>query len=398
VKRKVKPESSVCRPLEERGVTTVAVLVALVGLIAAGALAIDVGLIWAARTQLQGATDAAALAAAMNMIDKDAPAVTLPAAEAAAIDVAGLNEAVPTSSVVIEGSDLTFGRWDLDARNLDTGVNLAIPEQVTGVEVVARLDGVDNAPVPAFLSRVLGRTSFNVEARATAYLGFAGAVGPGEVDLPIAIDCCKLRGPDCDQDYCSTINSNPPNPCPLANPQEAGATTVSCIEFFSTPEQNACWTEFDGSSPSINTPGLSDIVNDGNPITVQANEPYYMDNGDKTPVIADIYDRFHGDGAFSGNPAGIDRYPPYDGFEDSWVVGLPVVECQTDAHCAGGIPFEIIGFLCIEIREIIVTPDKIIRARFLCNTDSLYDECDLGVTGTGGDDFGVRADLPVLVR
>jgi hypothetical protein len=375
----------------------IVILVALTTLIAAAALAIDTGAIWSGRTQLQAATDAAALAAARNMIAKSPPSVTTAAAAAAAVDIASHNETISNDTVTIQPSNLTFGRWDLDARHLDTSVDLSVPEQVTGVEVTARLDGVDNQPVPAFLSRVLGFENFDVEARATAYLGFAGDVVPGEVDLPIVIDCCAISGPDCSSDFCDTIAS-PPNPCPLQQPQDEGATTVTCLEFHSTPEQNACWTEFDGEDPSINTSDLSDIVQDGNPQQIGAGDPIFLDNGDKTPVIRDIRDRFQGWGAFNGNPAGTDRYPPINGTMDSWVVGLPVVECQTDAHCAGGDTFEIVGFVCVEIREVNVTPEKIIRARFLCPTDPLFTECDLGTTGTGGDDFGYRADIPVLVR
>jgi hypothetical protein len=45
-----------------------------------------------------------------------------------------------------------------------------------------------------------------------------------------------------------------------------------------------------------------------------------------------------------------------------------------------------------------VTPDKEIRGRFLCPTDPLFEEeCDIP-TGSGGDDFGIRADIPVLVQ
>ena len=79
------------RRRDRRGVAMVTVLVALVALIAAASLAIDVGLVWAARTQLQAATDAAALAGAANLIDKTGPAVTLSEAIAATQDQAGLH-------------------------------------------------------------------------------------------------------------------------------------------------------------------------------------------------------------------------------------------------------------------------------------------------------------------
>ncbi|HSF04035.1 MAG TPA: pilus assembly protein TadG-related protein, partial [Solirubrobacterales bacterium] len=46
---------------DERGVTMVMVAVALTALLGASALAIDVGALWVARTQLQNGADAAAL-------------------------------------------------------------------------------------------------------------------------------------------------------------------------------------------------------------------------------------------------------------------------------------------------------------------------------------------------
>jgi hypothetical protein len=52
----------------------------------------------------------------------------------------------------------------------------------------------------------------------------------------------------------------------------------------------------------------------------------------------------------------------------------------------------------VELREIERPPLNIIRARFLCPDDPLFEECDIGRSVTGGLDFGVRADIPVLVR
>ena len=54
-----------------------AMITALVALIAVSSLAIDGGMIWAARSQLQNAVDAAALAGALNMIDTATPGTTL---------------------------------------------------------------------------------------------------------------------------------------------------------------------------------------------------------------------------------------------------------------------------------------------------------------------------------
>ncbi len=61
-----------------------------------------------------------------------------------------------------------------------------------------------------------------------------------------------------------------------------------------------------------------------------------------------------------------------------------------------------VGFVCMEIREVITTPDKIIRAQFLCREQhpTRFQQCldTLGTTGTGGLNFGIRASVPVLVQ
>jgi Flp pilus assembly protein TadG len=377
----------------------ITVLVALVTLFAVSALAIDVGMIWAARTQVQNAADAGALAAGRNLIEKNPIAVTLPESRTAAIGQSALNRAATTASISIATEDVVFGDWDLDTATFDTSVDLTDPEVVSGVEVTARLDGLNNSAVPAFLSRVVGWDDFTVTATATAYLGHAGSVEPGVVELPIAIDCCKLKGSDCRQDYCATI-ATPPNACPLVQPQDEGANTVSCLEFASTGEQNACWTEFNESDPSINTSNLLDVVEDGNPYEVDTSSHFFVDNGTKVPVIGEINDQFMGTGGYVGNGKGVDRYLPVHTppVADSWVVALPVIECQTDTHCAGGDTAQMVGIVCFEIREITVTPDKIIRGRFLCPDDDLMTDCDTGFGGSGGLDFGIRADIPVLVR
>jgi hypothetical protein len=374
------------------------VLGALVSLIAISSLAIDVGILWAARTQLQNAADAAALAGGLNLIDPTGPSVTQTQAETAAVQVASQNAAVGNTSLDLPVSDVQLGSWDIDARTFDPNVDLNDPQAVTAVDVSARLDNVANGPVPAFFSRVLGRNSFSVGANATAYLGYAGSLGPGHIELPIVIDCCKLKGPGCEQDYCQTITTNPPNPCDLVSPQDDGITGVSCLEFHPTQDQNACWTQYEESDASINASDLRDIIQNGFDDDITNVMHIFLDNGDKASVIQELSNKFYGEGKYSGNPGGTDRYTPKDGVSDSWVQAIPIVECQSDENCAGGENARIVGFACMEIREIETSPYNLIRTRFLCPNDLLFDGCDIGRTGTGGYDFGIRADIPVLVR
>jgi hypothetical protein len=140
---------------------------------------------------------------------------------------------------------------------------------------------------------------------------------------------------------------------------------------------------------------MIDIVNSSNPIEV-GSEPVYVDNGTKTPVVDIISQKFYGTGEYYGNPSGTDT--DGDGISDSWVVGLPVIECQNPGpNCASGDPQEIVGGVCFDINEVRVTPEKVIKGRFLCPGDPRYStDCGLG-SGPGGDDFGVRAQRPVLV-
>ena len=163
----------------ERGQAMLTVMVAFTALLAAGALAIDAGMVFVARSQAQNASDAAALAAARNMIDKTTPAVTLGAANTAALGVASSNSTIANASVTIDTGDIVYGNWDPDTEVFDTSVDLANPNLVTGVQVTSYLtDTGPNTPVPAFLARILGIDEFDVSATATAYLGYAGPLRP----------------------------------------------------------------------------------------------------------------------------------------------------------------------------------------------------------------------------
>ena len=141
-----------------------------------------------------------------------------------------------------------------------------------------------------------------------------------------------------------------------------------------------------------------ELVQLGSPVELTAGTPYYADNGDKTPIFREIKDRFEGTGDYEGAAAGTDRYAGPGGGSDSWVVAFPVFSCQSDSHCAGGSPARVEGFVCFEIREVEDAPGKVIRGRFLCSGDALMSECNLGPTGSSGKDFGIRADIPLLVR
>ncbi|MBW2495310.1 MAG: hypothetical protein JRE43_11210 [Deltaproteobacteria bacterium] len=161
---------------------------------------------------------------------------------------------------------------------------------------------------------------------------------------------------------------------------------ATCLEFFSTPEQNACWTAFQTDSSAVSVPLMTDIISNGNPEEIGA-DPIYLDNGTKTPVVQDIKDKFEAEGSDTNG----------DGIVDSWVVTLPIVECQNPGdQCATGNTQQIVGFLCMDIREVLVTPEKVIKGDFICSTDP---RCDQPGFGPGGPMIGtISADYPVIVN
>lgn len=370
----------------ERGSILVFATLSLAILLGLAAWATESGRAWQTQSQLQAAADAAALAGVGNLLSPDFSAVDEAGARAAAMAYGPQHEALG-SSISLAAVDVEAGSWDMASQTFTPLPGNTDPDVMRAVRVIARRDSSVNGPINTIFGRVMGIDSITVRTDAVAEWGFAGGGGAGVAELPIAIDCCAVAGnapgAECTQNYCETITNTPPDPdCP---PLSSGET-VTCLEFFATPKQNACWTVFDGDSSAVSTNGLTEVVQNGNEGEI-GDEPIYLDNGTKTPVIQDIKDRFDAEGTDTDG----------DGIKDSWVVSLPMVECQNPgAKCASGTPQNIVGFLCFDIREIIVTPDKVIKGDFVCASDP---RCDMPGLGPGGSVIGsVSADYPVIVN
>jgi hypothetical protein len=371
----------------ERGTVIVFVTIALTALIGLAAWSTETGRVWQTKSQLQVAADSSALAGAGNLFSADFLTVDEAAARTAAITYGAQHRAADVNNLTIAAADVEVGSWTMATETFTALPGNTDPDVVRAVRVAARRDDTANGEMNTILGRAMGVDSIAVNTDAIAYWGFAGRGVPGTVDLPIAIDCCQISGSRagsvCSENYCRYISNAVPNPCLLSTGE-----TTSCLEFHSNPEQNACWTAFKTDSPSVSTPDMTQIVQNGNSTDI-GDQPIYIDNGTKTPVVQDIKDRFDAEG--------IDLSDPVDGTKDSWVVTLPVIECQNPGDgCASGDPQHIIGFLCMDIREIIVTPDKIIKGDFLCSTDP---RCDTIGFGPGGTIAGsISADYPVIVN
>ena len=376
----------------KRGSVTVFTVLSLGALLGIAALATETGRAWQVKNKLQATSDSSSLAGVGNLLTNNFQTVDEAGARTAAIAM-GAQHKTLGASITINGADVEVGEWDVTTEVFTPMPGVTDPDLVRAVRTVTRRENGTNGEMPTIFGAALGVGSIAVNSESIGYWGFAGGADPGVVDLPIAIDCCAISGDTpgaaCTQNYCQTIQTTPPNPCLLAD----GVTTTSCLEFHSTPEQNSCWTEFDEVHPAISTPGLTDIIANSNSHPISGN-PIYIDNGTKTPVIQDISDRFHGNGSFSPTPAGTDT--DGDGIVDSWVVVLPVVECQNPGdNCAGGTPADVTGFVCFDLHEVEVTPNKIIKGDFVCPTDP---RCSNTGLHPGGTVSGLSAQYPVLVR
>jgi hypothetical protein len=375
------------------------VTLALIALFGFAAWSTETGQAWTARSQLQGASDSAALAGAGELLDPNSNQPADPAAAIAAAQAFGLENNSLNVPVAIPAADIETGRWDMQARNFTSLPGSTDPREVRAVRLVGRRDDTANGPIPTVLGRIMGVDSIAVSTQAIAYIGWAGLMPSGTALLPIALDCCKISGQTCDQSYCQYVAANPPNPCPLSDDSDSPGKMVSCLQFASSGEQNACWTELDAVTSSINTPGLEDIIRDGNPVAA-GDKPIYVDNGTKAAVISDIVDRFNDTGRYSNQPGGGEDTPGSPPGNDTWLVPLPIIECQNPGDgCAGGSAQKIVGVACLDIQEVLGPPIMKIKAEYVCPTDPRFDasKCNVGF-GPGGDVPTIDAQYPVLVR
>ena len=182
------------KPLNNsRGAAAVMVAITMTVLLAMAAAAIDIGHALVARNELQNSADAGALAGARALgvlYEGMTPAAMgtyqLSGGDAATIttavqSTAVLNEAAGVN-VTVNAADIEIGLWNSATRTLTPTVN-----HPRSVRVITRRDGTANGPVSTFLAGVVGITSVNVRASATAELTAISSTPPGALDLPLAI-------------------------------------------------------------------------------------------------------------------------------------------------------------------------------------------------------------------
>ncbi len=144
---------------DERGFVLIGVGAALVAFLSLFALVVDFGYIFATKSQLQNTTDAAALAAAVE-IPKG-----LTAAEQKAIDF-GQSHWVAGSPIVISNTDVQFGKYNFLDSIMQYGL---LPTDAVTV-TAKKTEGSASGAVPLFFARLFGKEFSNVQAKSTAAL------------------------------------------------------------------------------------------------------------------------------------------------------------------------------------------------------------------------------------
>ena len=195
----------------QRGAVLVFVAFAIIMLLGFVALAIDISHLAVTKNELQNAADAGALAGARFLYTEDGTSVREDANEIA-YNTAKANVsdgvAVDVNWTIGNSGDVQRGHWSFTDRiftpndstiavNLSDGGDLDTDEDfINAVRVIASRE---STPVSSFFARIFGFESFIQSTTAVAYRGFAGSLGKGEVDLPIAI--CEESILNEDKDY-----------------------------------------------------------------------------------------------------------------------------------------------------------------------------------------------------
>lgn len=183
-----------------RGVVVVLTVVMLVAFCALVALAVDLGYLTLARTQLQGAADASALAGAWDMLHGRLTTPPTPstqsqsAARLSARDYATRHFVAGATLPMLPDGDITFGRIDLTAGLSAPLVTTGDPTRFNAVQVRVRRTSDVNGEVPLFFARVMGINTSQTQAAATAAFSdsIKGVKTPGEGQtvmlFPIALN------------------------------------------------------------------------------------------------------------------------------------------------------------------------------------------------------------------
>jgi hypothetical protein len=163
-----------------RGQITAAVAMSVVTLISFGALAVDVGMLYSTKAELQRAADATALAGAWDLVlDERRLQGTEGVLQAVTDSRTRAVEIASNNSVLNQGldvdrndgnaaqGDLVYG-WLEEPANHSMDLLPVIDTRTNAIRARARRDDTRNGPVPLMLARIFGQTTSHLSTGAVA--------------------------------------------------------------------------------------------------------------------------------------------------------------------------------------------------------------------------------------
>ncbi len=151
-----------------RGVTVVQVMVAMPLLVGGVAIAIDVGMMYNARTELHRAADAAALSAISVLAYAADADAALPEATDVAVTTVEINPVLGRKVTVAADTDVVFGRAYYDEfANKYNFVGGDVPTNAVAVSIHQSENSVNGA-LPLHFAGVFGKAATDVSARSVA--------------------------------------------------------------------------------------------------------------------------------------------------------------------------------------------------------------------------------------
>ena len=260
---------------------------------------IDLSHLYVVRNELQNAADAGALAGARFLYNDDGTMVNsagytdsgcnaILSANQIAFDAATANMALAKTGGAIAvdvnwadgqnaGADVDVqrGHWSFATHHFEANDSVAPvdldrstaeldgdPDFINAVKVAARRQ---DTPAASFFARIFGYENFELSAEAVAYIGFAGKLGPGEVDQPIGI-CAQ-----------SILFDGAYN-CNIGRMLNSGSNTDT--------SNTGGWTNFTQPCATANVPSLRPLIcGSGNPESIDLGDGIGAVNGAQDTVF-----------------------------------------------------------------------------------------------------------------
>jgi hypothetical protein len=395
-----------------KGSTVVFVAIAIVVLLSMAALAVDLGYLYVVRGELQNAADSGALAGAQVLYNDLGTSVNAGANSMAQSYVQNnYSEHAQATVDIVERGHWSFATktftpndsldpvdlWNATTEQLDANTDF-----INAVRVVTRRKRSGGQLPSHFFAKVFGAQPSEVKATAVAYIGFAGKLKPHEVDQPIAI--CK-----------QAITVNNTYSCGIGRMLNSGQNAG---------HQTAGWTNFSQPCETASASSVRPFVcASGNPITLALGESLGTTNGTVQNVYDGIMDCWESNSSLDTDADGIPDQP--------WKMTLPVIDCPGGAvgNCSdlvGAVEVDVVWI----IRTSITTPRRM--GAWTCPGGSSNAQCWTSFVNyfhlqdvldgspafqekktiyflpdcvphapagiTGGENFGILAKVPVLVK